>query len=608
MDSTFINAYIRFLTVLVSGVPRWWFDITQKMIRSFLTEENTSPQHIVIRHILKLMPTAVSSLQSIITNNFPHKNETKEITVNYVENLLKIIDYSPESRSSIWSLIFERILQQDVELQDMIDSDDEEEEEDDEDQDDDEDDSSDDDSDEDSDDGSLTPTHAENSNNLTGRIKIESEGVADVANMIQSNVDSKEVETVNGQQQQQQHHHQSDPEDEDEEEDGLHGMETLFDNDEFNYDVDGGINYFRLRNTLDSLITLLFEYIEKRLTSETILEENGPAQVLFTILLSNFQNYILPTHRTRCVQFIIFRAAHAHPALLDAFLVSLIDIALSPIENMDRRLKAVEYISSFIARARGLSRTKVLFVVSIFADWLKRYVEEREHEVDEDNGALGMGRFKIFYAVTQALMYMFCFHHEIMRANYNPSLKASSKRAADNTQRRNDLINGSLHADHEQEEILSLKTSADSEWECNLDRLFQRLIVSKFNPLKYCSDSVVSKFAQIALHENLAYCFTIMEQNRLGRHRTASASISSSRSASGQGTTSQSSSMFKLNLNKQFVMLDAVFPFDPLHLPVAKKMVDDIYNEWVSTEDSDSDDEEEEEEEEIDDDDDDMSE
>lgn len=611
MGSNFINAYVRFLTVLVSGVPRWWFDVTTKMVEGFQEEDDTSAQHLVIRHILKLMPTVVSSLQSILSNNFPHKTESKPPTIRYLNNLLKVVDYAPELRSSIWSLIFERVIQLDVELQDLLlDSDEEDDEEDDEDED--EEDDEDDEEDEDEDEMGTPPSssnqgiipHVKHHEDINDD---EDDGMLDVSKIVQANSQSSlnshsTMEDTHDSEKSQSHKHND--RDGDEDDDEIHGVSTLFDDDEddYEYDIEGGIDVLAIRNKLDAIMTLLFDYVEKKITPEGVSEEHGEAQILFTTLLAHFQSYILSTHRTRSVQFLLFRAAHAHPALLDAFLVSLIEIALSPSEVMDKRLKAMQYISSFIARAKGLSRIQILFVVSILVDWVKRYVEEREGEVESKPGS--MGRFKMFYAVSQALMYIFCFRHTILRVSdrdsnnklgndFKNDINNKNTNVTNTTSNRNDSTT-------EASSVVIRKSSADSEWECNLDKLFQRIVISKFNPLRYCRDTVVSKFAQLALRENLVYCFTIMEQNRLGSKQQDSSVNNSSQSSLSRpsainnsdvngSTSSLAKYMFHTSRHKDFVMLDAYFPFDPMHLPNSKRLIDPIYVEWVADEeDSDS--------------------
>ena len=52
---------------------------------------------------------------------FPNKNDTCENIVNYISNLLKILSYCKELRFQVWSLLIEKIISIDVELQNELD-------------------------------------------------------------------------------------------------------------------------------------------------------------------------------------------------------------------------------------------------------------------------------------------------------------------------------------------------------------------------------------------------------------------------------------------------------------------------------------------------------
>lgn len=295
----------------------------------------------------------------------------------------------------------------------------------------------------------------------------------------------------------------------------------------------------QLQTKLDAILSELLIYLDGKFSAQEV--ENGNATPLFIILLEKFKEYVLPTHTTRSVQYIMFKVSHAHPDLLDSFLVSMVEMALSPAVPIDRRQKAMQYISSFVSRARGLSRTQIVFVVSFLAGWVEKYATERESEVDE---ASNMARFRVFYAAVQALFYTFCFRHSMLR-----------------------------------------KPDSAGEWEADLDKLFQRVIMTKFNPLKYCKSTVVAMFARIARNENVAYCFSIMEQNRIGRFRAAGSTSPPSSASSSSLLASRSGSLTNLSKtlwpnHREFAILESYFPFDPMSLPNSRKLVQNIYIEW----------------------------
>lgn len=486
----------------------------KKLVSEF-TRSDTDIHHSVLKSILSMMPTSTTTLPDIFKKNYPHKSEPTKQILSYITNLLAVVEYAPEVRTAVWGLIMEKTVELDVELQEEFDDDENDGEDD-------------------------LEQNSDDEDEDEEPSKEASPGITASLGQI--------AEAMGG-----------DSDEEDDDDDVSEISE---------YDVeDIAMSASTVRGKLDSVMSLLLNYLDNCFSQSEI--ESGDGQMLFVTLQNLFKTYILSTYRTRSVQYLLFWASHANPLLMDAFLASLLETALSPSEDMEKRLKAMQYISSFIARAKGLSKTQIVFVISILASWLDRYVEVRENEVDCIPG--GMGRFRLFYSVTQTIMYIFCFRHAMLRKE----------------------ASGHPGQDELDEAKAKVQSSVDSDWECDLDKLFRRLIITKFNPLRYCRRTVVAMFAQIARKEDLVYCFTIMEQNRLGKRITSD--NSNSGNASGQQTLSVQSGGGLVvgdilwRKNSDFVMLDAYFPFDPLNLPQCKERIQTLYLEWADVaDDSDS--------------------
>ncbi|SGZ48813.1 CIC11C00000001622 [Sungouiella intermedia] len=310
------------------------------------------------------------------------------------------------------------------------------------------------------------------------------------------------------------------------------------------YTVTSTVNIKKLVSKLDSTLELLLQSTASSFTTEQI--EAGTGVNLFNTLMSLFKTHILPTHFTKSIQFLMFHISQYQPELADAYLVLLIDVAFSPNEITEKRLKALQYLSSYIARAKGLTKHQIVFIVSYLTGWINKYIAEREHEVFEFSEVSSMGgmeRFKLFYATIQALIYIFCFRHQ--------QLSKSPE----------DIGN------------------SDSEWECDLDKFFQRVIIAKFNPLKYCDETVVYIFAKIATKLNVCYCYSIIEHNK--------------RETMMQGNSSLPSAVGNFRHKQEFLDLEAYFPFDPLVLPNCKKIITVNYVEWKDVNPSNDDDDDE---------------
>lgn len=303
---------------------------------------------------------------------------------------------------------------------------------------------------------------------------------------------------------------------------------------------------------LDKLLVHLLDYITTRLTA--VSDDPQATGSFYALQQHLFQTHILSTYQTKSVQYLVFSAAHTDPAYMDAFLALLVETVLSPTAQSDTRVKAAQYVASFVARARGIHPDQLRAVVSMLGDWLTRYVQERELEVTTHaNLGLGMARFRVFYAVAQALMYIFCFRRH--------QLKSSSLTDSNNN---NDII---IMGDND--------IDSGSAWVGELDELFRRLIVTKFNPLRYCQRTIVAMFAQLAQRDNLVYCYTVMEQNRL---------------AFGPSALASPAAVASTQAHQASGMLDSFFPFDPLVLPATRRRVAPLYVEWgdVAGEDDDS--------------------
>ncbi|KAG5416958.1 RRN3 [Candida metapsilosis] len=570
--TTFIDLYAHFLIVLVSTLPKFLTEVLNKLVREFelfnLDNCNNSidnklsrhRHHQILTNILRFIPTSINILPGILQANFPHhiSSSTGEV-VNYVDNLMQVLTYCSELQFCIWQLIFECCIKLDVELQNELDDLDDDE------------------------------------------IEELINGKDEDAELLE--VSEEEGEDKEGAKEQVGIDAESDEDDDDDEAMGeVEWVES----------VNSTRSIKTLASKLDNIMHLLLSKTSNSFTTQEL--NNGNGVTLFNTINSLFKSHILPTHFTKSIQFILFRITQYQQELADSFLVLLIDVAFNPNEIVEKRLKAMQYLSSYIARAKNLSRHQIVFIVSYLMGWLNKYIIEREQETfdvaenkqmrskqqQQQQQAGGMERFKLFYSAFQALLYIFCFRHEQLRKD--PSSVTASTTTGNNS---------------------------SSEWECDIDKFFQRVIIVKFNPLKFCDETVVYIFAKLATKLNVCYCYSIIEHNKRERMlQTTNGSNGGSGTRDTRDTSSGSrnsvvmpaSAMGNFKQKQEFLDLEAYFPFDPLVLPMCKKLIGENYVEWSEVnpdedDDEDSasgshmeeDDSEEEEEEDDDDDDDDSS-
>lgn len=512
----FIDLYSHFLSVLISSFPKYLHDVLSKLVKEFVKvspqgvsssysvtasmKSHTINHHDVLAKIIKIIPTSVNSLPAILQKHFPHhlSSSQTELT-NYVGNLLSITSYCSELQFTIWQLILECCIKLDVELQNELDY-----------------------------------LRDEEIDELINGKEDDLENDDEIKDEIDVTIDGNVTKDV-----------QEDDDDDDEDDELLMGEEYMLDT------VSSPEHIKSLVGKLDSIIASLLNGTETSFSLDELNSGNGVP--LYNTLISLFKTHILPTHFTKLTQFVHFQISQYQPELSDSFLVMLIDVAFNQNEILEKRLKAMQYLSSYIARARSLSRSQVVFVVSYLVTWLDKYVMERECEITdmESNRNLqsakisgGMERFKLFYAAFQALLYIFCFRYEMLRLDSN-STSSSKQRAG------------------------------DSEWESDLDKFFQRAILAKFNPLKFCDESVVFIFAKIATKLNVCYCYSIIEHNK--REKILQ----------NNGKSVMPSAVGNFKQKQEFLDLEAYFPFDPLVLPNCKKIVAKNYVEWHNGDDED---------------------
>lgn len=474
LPSTTLSSYIFFIRILCSSLPKWWQDLSLILISNFtLSMSKTTTHHEMLKYFLKAIPSSTSFIDSYIAKFFPNKNDSKKNLVNYVSNVLRLTEYCSELRFQSWSLVIEKVISIDVELQNELDELDD-----------------------------------------------------DIEDDIDDELDSEDSEDENMHEEEDQG--QNGKNDDPigfipEEDDDMEGDEE--------YNVEVSQNIKELSSKLDAILSLITKQLSCSLTAESI--ENGDGVSIFNTLTSLFKTHILPTYYTKSIQYIMFHVSQQQLELMDAFLVTLIDISFSPNENAEKKVKSLQYIGSFIARAKKLSKTQIIFVASYLTSWLNRYVLEREDEVDQSGG---MERFKHFYAAFQALCYIFCFRHSLFR-------------------------------------------DGDS-WECEIDKFFQKMVISKFNPLKFCNENVMMMFARIAQHEGVVYCFSIIENNNNERLRGIMGKADSNMPSLASSTGTSSTSSWSLVARQQFIDLQSYFPYDPLFLKNYKRMMRDYYIEW----------------------------
>ncbi|WVQ73272.1 hypothetical protein IAR50_002840 [Cryptococcus sp. DSM 104548] len=637
-DEKFVKTFIGFAAVLVSAQPGWAKEVVGMAVKGLIwqpTHPTTSSlprrtfharHHLLLSHLISLIPTLPSVIQPLLIKNFPNKREPEVAQTTWVRNCCELIGYCPELGGRVWGEIVGRMLRIDVEITNST-----------------EDDEDDSDDESDSDDMPQFPKAALDpldlpisqdiprprslSPDLPGSIGVDDEDS-------EGDPDPDDLSSADGAES-----GDSDDEGVDERKAEAERQKKI-------------ANVKAMREKLDGMLVYFFQHISEYmgnsyphfsavdlaaqgLASSTSSGRSTPtfevpaspfaprrpvseAQSLahFQTLLNLFSRQILPTSATQHIPFLLFFTSSFSPAHTDLFLGLLVSQALyatnsqpSPAiaglgnVSMNQRTAATVYIGSIVCRARFVSDAQARTVLT----YLLAYIDGKLHQSRVLAGK-GVDELPLFYAVCQAVMLIFCFRWKAFTA---------TAAAGDN---EGDGIVGDMDMDGE--EGLQPNSGEEGKWMADLDVL-QRAIFSDLNPLLGCNPTIVQTFAKVAQKAQFAYCFSILGANNQSSHSRSNSSHSIStaaktnmpsngRSSSGSGMARQSAASVSghaaQTLPRQARQvnveagLDSYFPFDPYDLPKSKKFVEGLYRTWGEVaEDLDSDSEDESDEEEEDD-------
>ncbi|WRT67920.1 uncharacterized protein IL334_004894 [Kwoniella shivajii] len=614
-DEKFVKTFVGWAAVLVSAQPGWAKEVVGMAVKGLTWQPPFTPissapisrrifharHHLLLSHLISLVPTLPNVLQPLLIRNFPNKREPEIAQTTWIRNCCELIGYCPELGGRMWGEIVDRMLRIDVEITNSIEEDD------------------DDDSDADSDFESdvspsgfpIRPSSSSDPLDLLISQQLPRPrtfspspdiGVDDDAS--DGDPDPDELSSDDG--------------DDSEDEEAMNAAKLAAAKAKKRENVKA------MREKLDGMLIHFFEHLEEYMgakekhfpaaemaaqniaassgastpTSEyplpssstissSLIKRNSPtpAQSLsyFQTLLNLFSRQILPTSATQHIPFLLFLTASFSPSHTDLFLGLLVSQALyaqttsapstSQPVSMNQRIAATVYIGSVVCRARFVSddqaRTVLTYLLAYIDGKLHQSRLSKKDHIDE---------LPLFYAVCQAVMLIFCFRWR--------AFTSSADKEGDN-------IVGDLELEGE-EFTDGENGEGNGKWINDLD-ILQRAITSELNPLLGCNPTIVSTFAKVAHHTNFAYCFSIIEANQQSSHppRTTSsqnltlnnnnpsstnnvvASIKRTSSMIGSQTLPRQARQMNIESG-----LDSYFPFDPYDLPRSKKFVERLYRTW----------------------------
>ena len=328
---------------------------------------------------------------------------------------------------------------------------------------------------------------------------------------------------------------------------------------------DGQSQVDDMANKLDSLLSLLFQFIESR-----------PAIAdIFPILLNVVMNSILITHKSKFVQFIILYACgideqrqrnnedetttttttksgrKQQPFYRD-FANHLIENVLDPYRATSTRQTAALYLASFVSRGAFVKPETVCEMVRSLLQWTETYMKAlNPTQIYAADARRQSSHHSLFYTVCQSVFYIMCFRGKEAIQYYHDQISA-----------------------HRSQEELDLIDLSSTQW--------TRLCGHALRPLNFCLDSVKTEFLQLVRVFNLIDAATIEEISNVERQvvikrkkptsiRTP-ATLEKERRSGGVG-----------GLGRGRNPLDSFFPFDPFLLRQSHIFIEPHYNHWLGS-------------------------
>jgi len=289
---------------------------------------------------------------------------------------------------------------------------------------------------------------------------------------------------------------------------------------------------------VDMIMDVLFEYYSELMRSNILEARDNAIEQLIT----QFNRFILPTHRSRHPQFLIFHFAQADATKVDRFLTHCLTVFLDHKYSPVIRHAAGAYLSGFVGRGKNVSPVLVHDTLDLLCGELNQLRLKYEPSCLQPD----VKRYGDFYAMFQAVMYIFCMRWK----DLSPSVL--------------DAEDGDEYSDLE-----------DEDQPYSLPRAIQdsihAAIYSRLNPLRVCYPDIVQMFARLTHALEIFYLTPKLEENKRVRIAT------SWRPVAGLTLNGPERDTSWVGENG---MLEGHFPYDPYHLPISKHWVEGEYIEW----------------------------
>ncbi|KAK9817200.1 hypothetical protein WJX72_010975 [[Myrmecia] bisecta] len=295
---------------------------------------------------------------------------------------------------------------------------------------------------------------------------------------------------------------------------------------------------------LDSMMELTLEHLQRRCQA-------GQLGQTWRSLLVAFERAMLPTHRSKFTQYLIFYLCqqapeHCSQTFAQLLLERLSDVRQAPIT----RSACAAYLASFLARARYVPEATVVRALEHLANWCLRYCQDQDRRLAASLASLSVSgaetvmggilapgvQHQVFYAACQALLYILCYHLEPLLL-VRPPPGAVQDSAA-----------------HAEQPLTHRKGSEAQAIRALFAQVMPQLLLHRLAPLAVCVPSVVKEFTEQVTALRLMDCSQLLPPGAGGRDKG----------------------------ERQQRPLEMFFPFDPFLLKRSERFLDtkSTYVRW----------------------------
>ncbi|KAI9687135.1 MAG: hypothetical protein M1822_002546 [Bathelium mastoideum] len=388
-----------------------------------------------------------------------------------------------------------------------------------------------------------------------------------------------------------------DEEDEDEDDDDMSDISLTEDEERIK-------NLRTSVSKIDAIMEILFTYYDSqiRFANDDDQSPTPEAEDTMEALLSLFASAILPKHRSRHTQFLVFHFAQRCPQFMDWFEGAAAHLTRDRTGTALARTNAADYLASFIARGKRIDASHITSVFDLLLTQCDELRDLHFRNAGPHVGAIrpDKTRYGLYYAYIQALLYIFCFRWRDLVTNADALLpplageddnidSTSNDTNANPNANPNGNTNNGASSEHRPDLSEILEPHADDlRWARRSQPRMAEHVYGPLNPLKVCNAGIVQQFAHVGRATRFLYVYPLLSNNRKVRlHAGMGLGGSGLAGADGGGRLGAGvagDESAGTGGGEAKYQLEAYFPFDPYLLPRSRKWLEGDYVEWTDVE------------------------